>query len=95
MSVSRAKLNSILPWKQSNRATGDYLITKSKKMAMENFGKDWFSKIYYETKNENIQNGMGSYSKERMCIQSAFRRGFDSKEAIKENEAFFTLEKYA
>jgi hypothetical protein len=31
MSVSRAKLNSILPWKQSNRATGDYLITKSKK----------------------------------------------------------------
>jgi hypothetical protein len=64
-------------------------------MAMKNFGKDGFRKIYYETLNEKIQDGMASYSKERMFIQSAFRRGYDSKEVSKENEVFFTLGKYA
>ena len=62
---------------------------------MKNLGKDGFSKIYYETINEKIQNGMGSYSIERICLRSAFRRGFDSNKVIKENEKFFTFGNYA
>jgi hypothetical protein len=52
-------------------------------MAKKNFGKDGFRKIYYETLNEKIQDGMASYSKKRMFNHSAFERGYDSKEVSK------------
>jgi|LauGreSBDMM110SN_4_FD.fasta_scaffold210685_1 hypothetical protein len=64
-------------------------------MAMKNFGKDRFSKIYYETMNEKIPDGMSLFSKEGMYIYSAFGRGYDSNGVSKENEVFFTLGKYA
>lgn len=62
---------------------------------MKNFGKDRFSKIYYETMNEKIPDGMSLFSKEGMYIYSAFGRGYDSNGVSKENEVFFTLGKYA
>jgi hypothetical protein len=64
-------------------------------MAMKSFGKDRFSKIYYETMNEKIPDGMSLFSKEGMYIYSAFGRGYDSNGVSKENEVFFTLGKYA
>jgi hypothetical protein len=64
-------------------------------MAMKNFEKDRFSKIYYETMNEKIPDGMSLFSIEGMYIYSAFGRGYDSNGVSKENEVFFTLGKYA
>ena len=60
-------------------------------MAMKNFGKERFSKVYYETMNQKIPDGMSLFSKEGIYIYSAFGRGYDSKE----NEVFFALGKYA
>jgi len=62
---------------------------------MKNFGKDRFSKIYYETMNEKIPDGMSLFSKEGKNIYSAYGRGFGSNGVSKENEVFFTLGKYA
>ena len=62
---------------------------------MKNFGKERFSKIYHEIMNEKIPDGMSLFSKERMHIYSAFKRGYESNGVSKENEVFFTLGKYA
>jgi len=64
-------------------------------MAMKNFAKERFSKIYHETMNEKIPYGMSLFSKEGMHIYSAFKRGYESNGFSKENEVFFTLGKYA
>lgn len=62
---------------------------------MRNFGKERFSKIYYETMNQQYPDGISLFSKEGNYIYSALGRGYDSNGVSKENEVFFTLGKYA